>query len=223
MRERISKILHHNYLFGHLVPTELTTLASMATECPKQKGGLLFSQGEATTHFYLIAYGQVDIVRYTPQGDAHLLHQHQNGELVAEATIFDLGFYPASARILEDSLLIKIPKKEFLDFLAQQPSLMLKLLGAYARRIRNFLNTIEFLSVHNPNLRLLKFLLANGEEDGEDFVYRPKGTKKDLASLLGMTPETLSRSLKQLKNEKVLVEQRKELRLLNYQQWRKKI
>ena len=222
MIERMIKIFHHNYLFGHLGPGELAQLATIATECPLKKGDILFSQGDVTTHFYLIAFGQVDIIRYTPQGDAHLLHQHINGELVAEATIFELGHYPASARILGDSLLLKIPKKEFLDFLAQHPSVMLKLLSAYARRIRNFLNTIEFLSLHNPYLRLLKFLLTNGLEDGKDLIYQLKGTKKDLASILGLSPETLSRSLKQLKAEEVLVEKDKELRLINYQQWQKK-
>ena len=82
----------------------------------------------------------------------------------------------------------------------------LNLLTGYSRRLRSFVSMIEDLTLRNTKERLAKYLLDHAQVH-EDMHRCPiPGSKKDLASLLGTIPETLSRVLRELKDQGIIQE-----------------
>ncbi|MCI0513163.1 Crp/Fnr family transcriptional regulator [candidate division KSB1 bacterium] len=177
--------------------------ASMRTIQP---GELLFSEGQRATAFFILVNGQVKIYKLSDDGNEHILHVHQAGDLLAEAAIFDRETYPAFCQALETATLIRISRESFKQLLLHNPEIALKILSGYSRRLRQFVATIEGLALHDIKSRLAQFLSAHCRFENQQYMYQLTLSKKDLAFLLGTIPETLSRTLQFFKKEKVLIE-----------------
>ena len=65
----------------------------------------------------------------------------------------------------------------------------------------------EELSLKDIKARLAGYLLANSSIENGATVFRLKYSKKELSSLLGTIPETLSRALSFLKQKKLITEE----------------
>jgi CRP/FNR family transcriptional regulator, dissimilatory nitrate respiration regulator len=134
------------------------------------------------------------------------LHIHGPGDLVAEAAIFDSMVYPASCMALEKSALVRISRDGILDLIRKHPELALKMMSGYSKRLRQFVARIEELSLKDMKARLAGYLLANSNVENGETVFRLRHSKKELSSLLGTIPETLSRALAFLKQNKLITE-----------------
>ncbi|EKD50255.1 MAG: transcriptional regulator, Crp/Fnr family [uncultured bacterium] len=199
------------FLFEHLSPNEMALVAKNATEIKLKKNGFLFCDGDPADAFFVVALGTIKVFKASASGAEQPLHTQPARSLIAEAAIFGLDYYPANAKALEDSLVVRIPKKEFVDMIHERPALSLKLMAGYSKRLREFVRTIENLSLNNPQQRLSSHILGNLRTEGKKHYYPLSTSKKELANILGMTPETLSRCLKIMKNKKLLSEKNGEL------------
>jgi CRP/FNR family transcriptional regulator len=197
----IRKFLSDTFLFNSFAEKELNLLESSTSLKRVQKGEQIFSEGLDASAFFIVVSGKVKIYKVSPDGKEHTLHIHGPGDLVAEAAIFDSMVYPASCMALEDSALVRISREAFLNLIKRHPELALKMMSSYSKRLRQFVAKIEELSLKDIKSRLAGYLLKNGTT-----VCRLKYSKKELSSLLGTIPETLSRSLAFLKQRGLIVE-----------------
>lgn len=194
------------FLFEALDERRLEPIAAISSELLLGKGEHAFRAGDAARHIYGIVRGSCKLYRLTPTGEEVTIHLQRAGDLIAEAAMFDVQRYPADCVALEDSTLLRISAKGLVAVLLEHPELALELMHAYSRRLRQFVSTIEDLSVRDVKARLARWLLANCEESNGLLVCRLACSKKDLAALLGTIPETLSRSLRDLKTRGVIEE-----------------
>lgn len=114
--------------------------------------------------------------------------------------------YPASCIALEDSILVHISRKGFLDLLKKHPELSLKMMSGYSKRLRQFVAKIEELSLKDIRSRLANYVLENSQVEDGTTICRLKYSKKELSHLLGTIPETLSRAFAFLKKNGFIVE-----------------
>jgi CRP/FNR family transcriptional regulator len=80
------------------------------------------------------------------------------------------------------------------------------MMSGYSKRLRQFVAKIEELSLKDIKSRLAGYLLKNSKIENGNTVCRLKYSKKELSSLLGTIPETLSRSFAFLKQRGLIVE-----------------
>lgn len=83
----------------------------------------------------------------------------------------------------------------------------LKMMSSYSKRLRQFVLKIEELSLKDIKSRLAGYLLKNSKVENNKTVCRLKYSKKELSSLLGTIPDTLSRSFAFLKQKGLIVEE----------------
>lgn len=209
------EFLSHIFLFESLSDTHMELVTSIAEERHIQRGSLLFSEGMPAHAFYVIVRGSAKIFKLSPDGGEHIVHIHQEGELIAEAIIFEFDEYPAYCEAIDDLDLIRFPKTAFLDILKESHQLTLNIMRAYSRRLRQLINKIEELSLHDVKSRLAAYLVNNSEKIDGSLVCRLTVTKKDLASVLGTIPETLSRTLLFFRREDLIRVSKDEIVILN--------
>ncbi len=202
----IRKFLSNIFLFNSFAEKELNLLESFASLKMVNKGEQIFSEGLDASAFFAVVSGKVKIFKVSPDGKEHTLHIQIPGDLVAEAAIFDSKTYPASCMALEDSTLVRIPREGFLNLIKSHPELALKMMGSYSKRLRHFVLKIEELSLKDIKSRLASYLLENSKVENNKTVCRLTYTKRELSSLLGTIPETLSRSFAFLKQKGLIVE-----------------
>lgn len=200
------KFLLTIFLFNSFNEKDMNLLEVSTSVKKVHKGEQIFSEGLEATAFFIVVSGKVKVYKLSPDGKEHTLHIHGPGDLVAEAAIFDSMVFPASCMALEDSTLIRISRDGFLNLIKNYPELALKMMSSYSKRLRQFVSKIEELSLKDIKSRLVSYLLENSNVENGMTVCKLKYSKKELASLLGTIPETLSRALAFLKQKGLIIE-----------------
>ncbi len=199
MQTNTALFLKRSFLFGSLSEKELTVISSFCSQKKLSKNHVLFNEGDDANSFYMIVYGKLKIYKINPEGKEHIIHLHSSNEIIAEAAIFDKKYYPASCKAVDSSMVIQIPKKDFVELIKNNPSISLKFMSAYSKRLREFVSTIEELSSSDVKKRLARYIINNIEVTNNKGSLKLHISKKELASMLGTVPETISRSLAHLK------------------------
>jgi CRP/FNR family transcriptional regulator len=195
-------------LFSGLKDADLVELAAITVRRSFKKGETLFSEGEEATGFYLLLSGSIKLCRMSADGREKVLHFVKPRETFAEAAFFGDGKYPAEARAMEAGEVLYIPRQGFMDLMARNPGFALNLVVSLSSMLRQFVRQIEELSFADVTSRLASFLVRRAGEKSTSFdgiTYIDLGIKKgELASRLGTASETISRTLRKLKDEGII-------------------
>lgn len=191
----IQSFLSGTFLFESFTGEEIGILTTSTSLKKVRKGEQIFLEGSEASAFFIVVSGKVKIYKLSPDGKELTLHIHGPGEPVAEAAIFDSITYPASCLALEETILVRISREEFLDMMRRHPELSLKIMSGYSKRLRQFVLKIEELMGRDVRSRLARYLLEKGVLENGKTICRLAHSKKELASLLGTIPETISRTL----------------------------
>ena len=200
------KFLSNTFLFTSFTEKEIDLLLASTSLKKVGRAEQIFSEGIDATAFFIVVSGKVKIYKLSPDGKEYTLHIHGPGDLVAEAAIFDSMVYPASCMALEDTTLMRVSREGFLNIIRAQPELSLKMMSGYSKRLRQFVAKIEELSLKDIKSRLAGYLIENSSVKNGVAVCHLSYSKKELSSLLGTIPETLSRALAFLKQKKLIIE-----------------
>ncbi len=194
------EIVRRNPLFTELPDDTLKALLKEACVAEYKRGRILFLRGEPSEWFYFIIEGWVKVFRDTPDGEQTVISVMEPGETIAEAAIFLGNNCPASAEVVKDARLVKIPAKTLLCELRGDPELAIKMLGSLSARLKWLVHHIEQLQALSTSQRLGDFLLGlyEGKKGGE--CLQLPHDKSLIAARLGMKPESLSRALSKLKD-----------------------
>jgi CRP/FNR family transcriptional regulator len=202
----IRRFLLDSFLFSSFTGEEIDLLLSATSLKKIRKGEEIFTEGLAAVAFFIVDSGKVKIYKTSADGKEHTLHIHGPGDLVAEAAIFDSMVYPASCVAMEDSVLVRVSRDGIVNLIRDHPELSLKMMSGYSKRLRQFVAKIEELSLKDIKTRLAGYLLKNSAVENGVTLCRLRYSKKELSSLLGTIPETLSRALSFLKQRNLITE-----------------
>jgi len=191
LRDELSRLPH----FRDLAPELLARVASVTRRLTVTAGEDVFREGQRCDGFYFVDSGRVKIYRLAPDGRERIVHHVGPGQSFAEAALFHYGTFPASAAAVDGpATLLRIDGSRFLKVLEEERALATSMIGSLCGWLHALLDRIEVLTLISAGSRLATYLLrlpAHGEA-GELGVELPV-PKKDLASELSITPETLSR------------------------------
>lgn len=200
-QEALNQALSECALFEGISECDRRALLGIAAERRLSKKAVLFSEGDRAEGFYIILTGSVKIFKISPDGKEHILHIFGPGEPVGEVPVFSGKEFPAFAETLKKSELLYFPRSRFLELASRQPQILLNMLATLSMRLRRFTQKIEQLSLKEVASRLSEVLLEMAEGpsgSGGQEVAQLRMTKAQLASQLGTTPETLSRTFQKM-------------------------
>ena len=205
-------IVKHISLFQGLPEKQMEILAACAREKRFAPGQTIFVDTQEAQAFYLVVWGRVKIFKSTLGGKEQTIFHFGPGEPFCLTALTDESS-PASAMALEDTRILMFPADILEDVARQEPSLLFNMILVLSRRIKQSLNLIESLSLKEIPQRLATFLLHSGEPGKAPDVFELGFSQRELAKILGATPETLSRILKKLGSDGVLSVEGRTIRL----------
>lgn len=193
-------------LFAALSSKQIELLHQHSKSIALQKGQILFRMGEPSNFFFYLQLGKIKLARSSPQGLEKVLAIIDSGQLFAEAVMFIEGSrFPATAEALETSEVTAFDSQVFTGFLRNSPELSMVMLGNLSKTLHQKVIEIDSLTMRNANYRVLHFidsLIPSNSKNSVDVTL--PGPKNTVASRLSIAPETLSRSLQILKEQKVI-------------------
>ena len=186
-------------IFSGLENCVIAGLLSHAWVQSYPRNAVLFLQEEPAERFYVVFDGWVKLYRTSRQGEESVIGVFTCGESFAEAAIFDKAVYPVTASTVEDSRLLVIPAKHFLQHLTEHGEYALKMMASMSRHMRRMVQQVEQLTLKSSTQRVAGFLLRLCPQDRGPAVIQLPLDKALIAGRLGMQPETLSRCLAKLR------------------------
>lgn len=200
----LQKLLRSSTLFAAASPDELDALAAIAAERSYARGTAVFCEGDATNGFYVVVSGRVKVYKLSPEGKEQTLHLLGPGEAVGEAAVFAGSRFPAHAEAVEAAQLLFLPRDAFIDVLHKHPALSLGMLATLSRRLKQFTQLIEALALKEAPARFASYLMLLRRQDVHADSVELGMAKRQLAAILGLSPESLSRVLARLVKEGVI-------------------
>jgi CRP/FNR family transcriptional regulator, dissimilatory nitrate respiration regulator len=201
MELRIAEILKGSYFFGSLKASHRSRLAEICRTRDLDRRELLFQEGEKGDALYLCLAGSIRLYKTADSGQEVALKVVRPGELFAEAILFEIDRYPASAVAMERSRVALLPKRRFVNLL-EDGGFRDDFIANLVEKLRHLADQIQLLSAADPETRLFRFL---EDRYGGAKQIRTGLSKKDVAAVIGTTPETLSRLLQRLRDSGRLV------------------
>jgi CRP-like cAMP-binding protein len=196
----IGNSLAEFYMFSELQPAQIGELVAGTKLLEVPRGGTLFNRGDKAHGFYLLLEGQIKLGIISPQGDEKVIGLIQPGQSFGEAVLFLERSFPIYAQATLDSKVLLITRDSIFDILDNDVTVVRRMLAGISARNRQLVNDIESISLQNSTQRLIGYLLQiSAESPNPDRVQLP-ANKLTIASMLNITPETLSRVMLRLKN-----------------------
>ena len=132
-------------LFQGLSPELIAALDRIAVTRSIGKGEMIFFDGDEGSGFYIVQEGKVKIFKTSFQGKEQILHIFGEGQPFGEVPVFHGKPFPASAQALAKSTVLFFPRKDFIQLVAENPSIALSMLAVLSMRLRRFAGQIESL------------------------------------------------------------------------------
>lgn len=161
------------------------------------KGKLLFKEGGSPDCLFVLLRGMVELYTCKGKKDAVVLIMWPNDVFMPAAALYDEPFL-LSGRTLTPSRALLMNAPHVRDQVARQPELAERVTRIIAGQFRMAVRHIKDLKLRNGPARLGAFLYRLAEESGRNGFADLPLPKAVLASRLGLTAETLSRSLQTL-------------------------
>ncbi len=158
---------------------------------------IVFYEGDAPGTLYVLTNGVLRLYKTDPKGNEVYIHQFTPIGLVGELACFENMHYPATARFTTSGQVLKIDFKKLEKDFFQNPHISMEIIKSLTRKIKILSNVIHKEVILTSEAKVAKFIVENGE-----LFETLKNTQ--IASILNITPETLSRILTRLKKSELI-------------------
>lgn len=209
--------LRNNTLFESLREDDFKALLSNTKLRQLNADEVLFRKQQSATHFFLVVDGRIKLSLLSIEGSEKVVDIINPGMTFAEAIILNgMSGYPLNAIALSETKVLCINADTFMNILKASPETCIKVMACLSVRLHKLMIEIDRLSLHNATYRLVSYLLENVASDETEAVEIKLSIPKHvIASRISVTPETLSRTLKQLCKDNMLEMHDRHITLLN--------
>jgi CRP-like cAMP-binding protein len=202
----IENTLRSCQLFVGLPAADISAITAFTVSKNLGKGDYLFREGARSEGFYIVQKGAINVLRVSATGKEQTIHLFRPIESFAEASLATETGYPADARATEATMVLLVPKSEFVELLRHRPELALRMLGSMSQHLRVLVGLLDDLTLKDMETRLANWLLKRCPRplSNTAAMIQLDRTKRVLAAEMGTTSETLSRTLAKFRDQKLL-------------------
>lgn len=186
-------------IFNHLEDRQMGEIVKTIKPGNYKKGEIIYSAGDQSDSLYIVNKGRIRIYRLSESGKEQLVRILAAGDFTGELALFNESIHESYAQAMEDTEVCMINRRDLQDFLMRYPSISLKMLSEFSRRLEKSELQTTRVSTEKVETRIAQFL-AECVENNKSLEFTLPMSKKDLASYLGTTPETISRRLTELED-----------------------
>jgi CRP-like cAMP-binding protein len=208
-----NEILRCSTLLGSLNDQEVTELAIHSKMVRVARSEVIWNRGDKLDYFAIIGTGFVKMVQSTPTG------QELTNEVMGPGNAFGLlgtldgKGCPLTAKAVCDSVILRVPKAEFLSVYHSNIILMENITSAATRRIRETQDLIKFFATGKVEQRISAILLTLADSYGKSqnghLVITVPLTRQDISEMTGTTVESTIRTMSRMQKNGIISTEKK--------------
>jgi len=208
-----AEILAGCAFFSQVDAASRKRLVRMAVRREYKKSETIFREGDPAPGVFVVGSGLVRVFKLAPSGKEHVLHLAGPGTTFAEVAVLGNFPCPAFAEALEETACLLLPVGPFMQALRDDHQLSLQILSSMGMWVKSLVSLLEDIVLRDAAGRVAGYLLQAQAEQGAAISL--PGLKRHIASHLNLTSETLSRTLRQLREEQLIRENESGLVILD--------
>lgn len=186
-------------------PRAAATLAERFFRRELEADQVLFEQGADNQGVFCVSRGLIALRTHHADGTSTLLKLAYPGEVIGFRSFLDNGIHKTEARALMSSRVCTVARRDAERVVRASPGIMERLAARCVAEIdRSQQRIIATATTSNKDrlaATLMELIARHGEADGAVIRARLPLSRKDLADLIGVPPETLSRLVGRLGKE----------------------
>lgn len=184
---------------------ELTQMESIMRRASFTPGAPIFDEGEPAAHRFNVISGSVKIYKLMSDGRRQIVGFLFPGDFLGLALA---DVYAYSAEAITGTELCRFPRKGLESLLNRLPALERRFLGVAMNELATAQDQMLLLGRKSAKEKVASFLLMLSKRAGErgqakNPIFMPM-TRSDLGDYLGLTMETVSRTISQLKAARLI-------------------
>ncbi|WP_336812066.1 Crp/Fnr family transcriptional regulator [Bosea sp. MMO-172] len=193
-------ILTANPFFAGFERDALEKIAAVCRQRHLAAREVLFLKGDPGDGLYAIRRGLIRIGTVDDLGQQMTINVLGGGDVFGEITLLDGRSRTADAVAMEDTHTFFLPRQDFLSLLKREPPIALHLIELLCARLRDVIGRLEETTFLPSAIRLARRILVLAADYGTDV----RASQEELASLTGVTRETVNRHLQSWKRTGVI-------------------
>ena len=193
-------------VFAGLSADDQQRVEALARPTHLQAGETAYSAGDPRSQLMVLHMGRLKVFRLAADGSEQIVRVLGPGDFTGEGAVLS-GQRPEDYAVALDESWVCVFHHEDLEALIRShPEIGLRMLATVSERLSDAEHRLHSLTSRDVENRLADYLLGLPSSGGAGgFTVTLPLAKKDVASLLDTTPESLSRALRSLADQGLIV------------------
>ena len=210
-------LLCEAHLHEGLTEAQACEIQGLLNRHSAQPQEIIFRQGNASAWLYIVRAGQVKLSVAGPDGREQIMRIAIAGQLIGYDTIDELH-HPYTATALTPVRLCGIRHRDLLRVLEQNLEVSRRMVQLLNQELSQAQVLIHILGQKSSAEKIALFLLSlvPAHERSQPQAEMPL-PRQEMADMLGLTVETVSRLMAELKRERIIEAPRGHIRILDRQ------
>lgn len=185
-------------LFAELPPSAKRELLARARHTAHACGDIIVHEGDPIESIIVVRTGRIKTYRSTSDGEQHVLDVLHDGQALWHGLFLDNHTYGYSVSCLTPVHLCLIHRADVEQMLANHPDVAMGLIRMVCTELDRAEERIMMLSIRDPRRRLAEYLLTRDRSCTGPEIHLKLD---DIASSVGLRPETVSRNIARFDRE----------------------
>ncbi|RLA70878.1 MAG: Crp/Fnr family transcriptional regulator [Epsilonproteobacteria bacterium] len=183
-------------LFSQLSKEDLAELQSEMLIQHYEKDSIVFYEGDESEYLQILLDGIVRLYKTSPKGTQIHMHNFIAPDVIALFAAFEQVPFPATCEFLSDGIVGLIPLDKIYAHM-ENVDFSISLVSALSKRMKLLADLLHKETIYTSEAKIADILLNNTT------VFK-RLKNNEIASIINMTPETLSRILGKFKKENII-------------------
>jgi len=208
--------------FNGFTDTDINLIERGAYLQSVNSGSILHNNGSACTNVYFVVKGRIRLYRVLPNGKEITLYRIRENEmcLFSMACILEHEPLDAIAYVEKPTELLVFPENVIMTLMDQNREFRNFLFKRLLKSLSEVMYLVEELTFQNMNQRLARYLILQIQEN-KNLNLKIKNTHDQIALELGTAREVISRLLKELEMESIVLLSRGMIHIKNMEMLKK--
>ncbi len=188
--------LRNIFLFQGLSDSEIKEIEKFTIVKKLRKNEIVFYEKENAAYLHVLLSGSARVYKVDNKANELIIHKFMPVSLIAELANFENMPYPANCAMDEDGVILKIEFDKFKKFI-KSGDVCMAIMSSLLKKMKFLDGIIQDNLILDTETKIAKFIYDNDEMFKELKQH-------NIAMLLNITPETLSRKLKKFKELEII-------------------
>lgn len=193
---------------------EIEEIFQFKDEIEYKQGNTIYCEGNVSNHIYYIIHGEVKTFKVNRDGKELITDIFTDKSFFGFTSLLKNKPYYENAEAIKPTKVLRIQKHELQNLIKSNPQLALNFMDVLAdnlNEVKEHLMHLAYDSVRKKTANAILYLQnKEGNEEGIEM------SRSDLASILGIAKETLTRTLTDFKDERLIKTNKNRIQIIEH-------